>query len=173
MKKIALFSLTALVASSCAIVRPGEVGVKQKLGKLSNTIYTPGVVGFNPFIGRVIIASVRTNNMELSMSLPSKEGLSITSQISILYQLDAEKVPKVIQQLGLGYEPLIANIFRSAASDGQSRPGAASRSGCPAARNAANRRAESSCVARPIARTRGTAALKATARPGGRRPAGM
>ncbi|MFN3784139.1 MAG: prohibitin family protein [Spirosomataceae bacterium] len=117
MKRIALSSIFALLFSSCAIVRPGEVGVKQKLGKLSNTIYTPGVVGFNPFIGRVIIASVRTNNMELSMSLPSKEGLSITSQISILYKLDAEKVPNVIQQLGLNYEPLIANIFRSAASD--------------------------------------------------------
>lgn len=117
MKRIALFCISTLLFSSCAIVRPGEVGVKQKLGKLSSTIYKPGVVGFNPLIGRVIIASVRTNNMELSMSLPSKEGLSITSQISILYKLDADKVPNVIQQLGLNYEPLIANIFRSAASD--------------------------------------------------------
>jgi len=117
MKKIILGTLLVGGLTSCAVIRPGEVGIKQNLGVLSNEIHPPCVVGFMPFFGRVVKASVRTNNMELSMSLPSKEGLSVVSQISILFRLNQDKVPQVIQTLGLQYEPLIANVFRSAASD--------------------------------------------------------
>ena len=106
-----------LVFSSCVIIRPGEVGVKQRLGKLSSEVRNPGPVLINPFTSKVIKASIQTNNLELSISLPSKEGLSITSQISILYRLDKTKVPDVIKNLGLKYESIIANVFRSASAD--------------------------------------------------------
>jgi prohibitin 1 len=110
-----IFSLALF--SSCTIIRPGQVGVKQKMGKLSDEITTQGSVVFNPFTSRVIKTSIQTNNMELSLSLPSKEGLSITSQISILYRLDKDKVPAVIRTYGLSYETIIANVFRSASAD--------------------------------------------------------
>jgi len=102
---------------SCAIVRPGEVGIRQNLGKLSNEVSTEGAVFFNPFTSKVIKASIQTNNLELSLNLPSKEGLSIISQISILYKLDQAKVLTIIRNYGLNYESIIANIFRSAAAD--------------------------------------------------------
>lgn len=106
-----------LTLSSCAIVRPGEVGVKQKLGRLSEKVYTTGPVYYNPLVGRVIRLSIQTNNLELSLSLPSKEGLSVNSQISILYKLSPEKAPFIIKNLGVEFEPIIANIFRSASAD--------------------------------------------------------
>jgi len=109
---VALFSI-----SSCAVIRPGEVGVKQRLGKLSDNIVTQGTVLYNPFTSRVVKTSIQTNNLELSLNLPSKEGLSINSQISILYRLDQAKVPKVIKTLGLNYKSIIANVFRSASAD--------------------------------------------------------
>jgi prohibitin 1 len=103
--------------TSCTIVRPGQVGVKQKLGKLSDEISTQGAVFFNPLTSRVIKTSIQTNNLELSLSLPSKEGLSIVSQISILYRLEKTKVANVIRTIGLDYESIIANVFRSASAD--------------------------------------------------------
>ena len=109
--------ILVLAVSSCAIVRPGEVGVKQKLGKLSDETKTSGSIWFNPLNSRVIKVSTQTENLELTISLPSKEGLSITSQISILYQVDPTKVTEVIENLGLDFEPIIANIFRSASAD--------------------------------------------------------
>lgn len=112
-----LFPISAILVTSCAVIRPGEVGVKQKLGKLSDEIATQGTVLFNPFTSKVVKASIQTNNLELSLSLPSKEGLSITSQISILYRLDKDKVSSVIRTLGLNYETIIANVFRSASAD--------------------------------------------------------
>lgn len=112
-----LVALLVVSFSSCAIVRPGEVGVKQKLGKLSDETKTSGTMWFNPLNSSIIKVSTQTENLELSISLPSKDGLSITSQISILYQVNPDKVTEVVNDLGLNFEPIIANIFRSASAD--------------------------------------------------------
>jgi prohibitin 1 len=119
MKKyhILLLVLLSVALASCAVIRPGEVGVKQKLGKLSEKSQTQGAVWFNPFITRVIKTNVQINDIELSLSLPSKEGLSVVAQISILYRIDQNSVPKVIRSIGLGYENIVSNVFRSAAAD--------------------------------------------------------
>ena len=115
--KIIYLLLLPLIVSSCAIIRPGEVGLKQKLGKLSEGVYKHGTVLYNPIITKVIRTNVQINNIELSLSLPSKEGLSIVAQISILYRVDENSVPKVIRNLGQGYETIISNVFRSASAD--------------------------------------------------------
>jgi len=109
--------LSAIFLSSCAVIRPGEAGIKQRLGKLSDEVSTQGTIFFNPFTSKVVKTSIQTNNLELSLSLPSKEGLSITSQISILYRLDKDKVASVIKTIGLNYRSIIANVFRSASAD--------------------------------------------------------
>jgi regulator of protease activity HflC (stomatin/prohibitin superfamily) len=107
----------AFLLSSCSIIRPGEVGVKQRLGNLSDKIHTQGSVWFNPFTTRVLKTNIQINDVELSLSLPSKEGLSVVAQISILYRIDQNSVAKVIRSLGLGYENIISNVFRSASAD--------------------------------------------------------
>ena len=109
--------IIAVSLSSCAIIRPGQVGVKQTLGKLSEKIHVQGSVWYNPFISKVVKTSVQINDIELSISLPSKEGLSVVAQISILYRLDQKNVPKVIRNIGLKYETIISNVFRSASAD--------------------------------------------------------
>jgi regulator of protease activity HflC (stomatin/prohibitin superfamily) len=103
--------------TSCVIIRPGEVGVKQTLGKLSDKTNSQGAVWFNPFVTKVVKTNVQINDIELALSLPSKEGLSVMAQISILYRIDQNSVPKVIRSLGLGYESIISNVFRSASAD--------------------------------------------------------
>jgi prohibitin 1 len=110
-------AIISIFFSSCAIIRPGEVGVKQRLGKLSEKTHTHGAVWFNPFTTKVVKTNIQINDIELSLSLPSKEGLSVVAQISILYRIDQNSVPKVIKSIGLGYETIISNVFRSASAD--------------------------------------------------------
>ena len=114
---IILSSLAALVLQACSVIRPGEVGIKQRLGKLSNQTTAQGVIFYNPFTSKVIKASTQTNDLELTLSLPSKEGLSVLSQVSILYRLEQNKVPSIINTFGLTYENIISNVFRSASAD--------------------------------------------------------
>jgi prohibitin 1 len=115
---IYIFTLFLIVIlQSCAVVRPGEAGVKQRLGKLSDKVKTQGIILYNPFTSRVIKTSIQTTNLELALNLPSKEGLSVNAQISILYRLEKNRVAEVIKELSLDYEPVIANVFRSASAD--------------------------------------------------------
>jgi len=70
-----LFALAVLVvfSSSCAIVKPGEIGVKQRLGKLSENTIEQGPHAFNPIFTKVIITSVQTENLELNYYIESKK----------------------------------------------------------------------------------------------------
>ena len=73
--------------SSCAIVNPGEVGVKQKFGELKGPIRTQGLVLVNPLITELVKIPIRTVNKEVGLNLPSKEGLNVAAEISILYHV--------------------------------------------------------------------------------------
>ena len=68
-----------MILSRSAIIGPGEVGVKQRLGKFSHKSHVQVTVWFNPFTTRVIKTNVQITNIELSLSLPSKEGLSVVA----------------------------------------------------------------------------------------------
>jgi regulator of protease activity HflC (stomatin/prohibitin superfamily) len=114
--------LLLVLTSGCAVINPGQVGVKRTLGKLSSKVSQPGPVLFNPFISKVIRLNVGTMNLSIKENLPSKEGLTILSESSILYHIKAADVPKIIQETGLTFEDnLILPVFRSAASDVCSR----------------------------------------------------
>ena len=117
MKKAIFILSLVLVCSSCAVIRPGEAGVKQTLGKFSDKVITEGTLVYNPLISKVLKESTQTNNIKLILSLPSKEGLSVNSEISILYRLEQQKIPSVLENLGQGYESIITSVFRSASSD--------------------------------------------------------
>lgn len=109
--------LATLIFSSCAVVRPGQVGVKARFGKLTNKVSDGGIMFYNPFTARIIRVPTRTINRELTMNLPSKEGLTIRSDVSILYRVKTSEVRAVIKDIGLSFDQIITAVFRSAASD--------------------------------------------------------
>lgn len=96
--------------------------MKRKLGKLNPKIIEPGAVGFNPFITTIIKLPIRTENIEITANLPSKEGLNVGAVISILYRIEASKAPYIVENIGLNYEQVvISSVFRSASADVCSR----------------------------------------------------
>lgn len=118
MRNLLFLSILTFIISSCTVVRQGEVGVKRKFGKLNTNISDAGLIGYNPFTTTVIKVPVRTVNQEVKLNLPSKEGLTIASEISILYSIEKDKVPFILEDIGINYERvLIMNVFRSAAAD--------------------------------------------------------
>ncbi|MGK0378206.1 MAG: regulator of protease activity HflC (stomatin/prohibitin superfamily), partial [Patiriisocius sp.] len=100
MKNLVYLSALLLLTTSCAVVRPGEAGIRQKLGKLDTEVTTQGTVFYNPFTTRVLKESIQTNNLLLSLVLPSKEGLSVDSEISILFRLETSKLPTILENIG-------------------------------------------------------------------------
>jgi regulator of protease activity HflC (stomatin/prohibitin superfamily) len=118
LKPISMALLATMLLGSCTVVRQDEVAVKRKLGRVKDKVYGSGPVVFNPFLVKVIRTPIRTVNLAVSQGLPSREGLTVQSDISILYRVQPDKLKMVIQQVGLNYEQvLIFPVFRSAAAD--------------------------------------------------------
>jgi prohibitin 1 len=124
MKNTAIFKFAAAVllfvlfASSCTVVRQGEFGVKRKLGKYDDQVYTSGLRTFNPFTSTIVKVSGQTENIEVSVNIPSREGLTIQSEVSILYNVIQKETPSLLRSVGMDYEQtIILPVFRSAVAD--------------------------------------------------------
>ncbi len=116
--KLIILSCLAIILSSCVTVLQDEVGVKRTLGRVNGKVYQPGAVLLNPFLSRIIRVPVRTVNLAINANLPSKEGLTIQSEISILYRIKTSELPNILRNTGLDFqEVVILPIFRSAAAD--------------------------------------------------------
>jgi regulator of protease activity HflC (stomatin/prohibitin superfamily) len=113
-----LLAMLCITSSSCTIIRQGEVGVKRRLGKIDPEYVQQGPKGYNFLTTTIIKVPTRTVNIEVKPDLPSKEGLTIRSEISILYRMKPEAAPKIVQNIGLNYESeVILPVFRSASAD--------------------------------------------------------
>ncbi len=116
--KAMLIAILAFAMQSCATIKQGEVGVKRKLGKFADKGYTEGLRFYNPLTTKIIKISTQTENLEVGLNIPSKEGLNIQSEISILYNVDARKAPDLLRNIGEDYEMnVILPVFRSSVAD--------------------------------------------------------
>ncbi len=66
----------------------------------------------------MIRVPINTINLEINAGLPSKEGLTVQSDISILYKIKTSEVHNILRYTGLDYQSvLILPVFRSASAD--------------------------------------------------------
>jgi len=115
---IAAGALMIIGSTGCARVMQDEIGVKRKYGAVQDQVLYPGLRGYNPFNSRIFKVKTRTINLEIEQGLPSREGLTVRSEISILYRIRAEDAPDLLRRTGMNFEPeVILPVFRSAAAD--------------------------------------------------------
>lgn len=116
---LAALALAATTLGGCmTIVRPGEVGVRDTLGAQAEHVSEPGFKLFFWPIWDITRISVQLRNLKVQLPLPSKEGLTIQSEISILYSIEADKAPQILREIGSDFEEsFLLPVFRSATSD--------------------------------------------------------
>lgn len=125
MKKInylLMMCCASLLFSQCKIVRQGEVGVKRTMGKLSKKEMVSGPRFYNPFTSKIIIVPTQSVNLEVNLELPSKEGVNVSAEISILYRVKPKMATYLIENVGTEYEKnIIMPVFRASAADVSSK----------------------------------------------------
>jgi prohibitin 1 len=98
------------------IVQAGHVGVVDVFGRVSTTTLKSGIQFVNP-LARVIQMSIQTQEIKETMDVPSKEGMTMGIEVSVLYHLDPEKASDVYRSVGVDYvgvilEPQFRSITR-------------------------------------------------------------
>jgi regulator of protease activity HflC (stomatin/prohibitin superfamily) len=88
------------------VIPAGHTGVIDFLGYVSDNTLKPGVNIVNP-MANVEKMSIKTQELKELMSVPSKEGLSVDLEISLLFKLDAEKANDIYKTVGPNYADII------------------------------------------------------------------
>lgn len=102
---IMIFGLLAF--SQCFTVIPaGHVGVVDFFGVVSDNTLKSGINLVNP-LARVIKFSVKTQEIKEEMDVPSKEGLTVGLEISVLFHLNPDKASLVYKTIGENYSQII------------------------------------------------------------------
>lgn len=121
MKIVSLTALIAISLASCVTVNQTEVGVRRKAGRLQDYTLNSGMYGVGMFT-RIIKVPTSTVNLAISADLPTQEGLTVNTEMSILYHLETKKIPQLLKDVGEDYESVvILPVFRSVVRDVSSR----------------------------------------------------
>ncbi len=116
--KITLIVLAAALLQSCVVVRQDEIAMKRRFGKLVGKPVQEGARFYNPFFANYVKKPIRNVNLEIRLEIPSKEGLTIMSEVSILYRIEPHRIEDILRNVGTRYEAdLISPVFRSALAD--------------------------------------------------------
>lgn len=94
------------------IVPPGNVGVVNLFGEVSETTLNPGVHLLNPF-NKVLNFSTRIKDVKENVDVTSQEGLSLNLDVSLQYKLDPQKAATVYKTIGTDETQLVISRFRS------------------------------------------------------------
>ncbi len=100
--------------SPILVVPAGHVAVLTLFGKVDPDELPEGLHIINP-LKRAHIMSVRTQEVTQSADVPSKEGLTVGLDVSLLFHLSPDKASEVYKTVGENYvEVLVIPVFRSA-----------------------------------------------------------
>jgi prohibitin 1 len=109
--------LFAVLMLGCmfTVISAGHIGVVDVFGNVSPNALKAGIQFVNP-MARVVQMSIQTVEGKETMDVPSKEGMTMQLEMSVLYHLDPEKAAQVYREVGLDYEKtIIETNFRSVA----------------------------------------------------------
>jgi len=94
--------ILVLIGNPIRVIPAGHVGVKDFFGLVSSSVLTPGVHFVMPFT-KVVKMSVKTQEVKETAEVPSKEGLTMDLEGSLLFRLDPVKAPEIYKTIGPDY----------------------------------------------------------------------
>jgi regulator of protease activity HflC (stomatin/prohibitin superfamily) len=111
---IVLGLIVYFAAGPFRTVPAGHVGVKDFFGSVSSTMLSPGINIVMP-LTRVVQMSVQTQEIKEVAEVPSQEGLILSLETSLLFQLDPARAADIYRTVGSSYiGTIVEPQFRSA-----------------------------------------------------------
>lgn len=107
---IAMLGLLGLVG--CKTINPGEVGFVIHKGVIKPGILVPGRHHFNIFTSSIKKFNTRITEYSTVMSPPTKEGLEVKMNLTVLYHIRPEAAPQIYTNVGMDYgSKIVINNF--------------------------------------------------------------
>jgi regulator of protease activity HflC (stomatin/prohibitin superfamily) len=97
--------LLILLGNPVRVIPAGHVGVKDFFGNVSPNVLTPGVNVVFPFT-KVVKMSIKTQEVKEQAEVPSKEGLTMDLEGSLLFRLDPARAADIYKTIGPDYQEI-------------------------------------------------------------------
>ena len=97
--------ILVLIGNPVRVIPAGHVGVKDFFGNVSPNVLTPGVNVVFPFT-KVVKMSVKTQEVKEQAEVPSKEGLTMDLEGSLLFRLDPARAADIYKTIGPDYQEI-------------------------------------------------------------------
>ncbi len=106
-------AIVIIILQFFTMIPAGHVGVVDFFGNVSDQTLYPGVNFVNP-MANVVKFDARTQEIKETMNVPSKEGLSVELEISLLFSLSFENANMIYKSVGENYvDKILLPQFRS------------------------------------------------------------
>ena len=104
-----------------SIVPAGHVGVMTIFGRVTGEVLKEGINIVNP-LAKTHLVTIRTQEVKESAAVPSKEGLILRMDTSLLYHVDPAQAASLYQKVGEDYvgvivEPLLRSSIRESTAE--------------------------------------------------------
>ena len=109
---ILIVAAFACISRALVIVPPGNIGVANLFGKVSEDTFNPGVNLVNPFT-KILNFSTRLKDIKENVDASSQEGLNLNLDVSLQYKLNPRKAATVYKTIGTSETQLVISRFRS------------------------------------------------------------
>ena len=112
-----MFCLIGGIFASMAIIVPaGTVGVHDLLGNVAEAEYPAGFSFKNPF-AHMEMMSIKTHEIKERSEVPSKEGLLVILDVSVLFRIQPNHADEIYKKLGTEYwnviiKPQLRSVIR-------------------------------------------------------------
>ncbi|HEV3225111.1 MAG TPA: prohibitin family protein [Puia sp.] len=111
-KYTCIIILFATTISGCKTIYPGEVGFIIHKGMIKPGILTQGRHHYNPFVSKICKFNTRIEEFSTVMSPPTKEGLEVKVDLTVLYHIKPEAAPEIYTNVGMDYgKKIVVNNF--------------------------------------------------------------
>lgn len=101
-------ALVLAFAQMFTVIPAGFAGVIDMFGNVSDNTLKPGVNFVNP-IANIVKFDTRKQELKETMNVPSKEGLSIELELSLIFRLSMDKVNEIYKTAG-DYEEYLQKL---------------------------------------------------------------
>jgi regulator of protease activity HflC (stomatin/prohibitin superfamily) len=103
---IGLVAVLVALAELFTVIPAGTVGVVDFLGNVSDNTLKAGVNIVNP-LAKIEKFSIKTQEIKETMKVPSKEGLTVDLEISLLYKINPDKANIIYKTIGPNYRDIV------------------------------------------------------------------
>jgi regulator of protease activity HflC (stomatin/prohibitin superfamily) len=95
-----------LIGSAVVVIPAGHVGIHDLFGIVSDQSLAPGIHMVNP-LAKIRKVSVRTQEAKETVDVPSREGLAVNIDVSLLYRLEPDRAAQVFRSIGPSYSQVV------------------------------------------------------------------